>query len=323
MPKNADIITKEYVSQNHIFADIVNYYIFRGKQKIKPEDLTDVSPIESVSVRNKTGKLTGRERIRDILKSAVVRKSGDTVYVLIGVENQTDIHYAMPVRNLMYDAINYASQVAEIASSRRKANNERLVTENKKLIYKSNEEFLSGFGENDKLIPVITITLYWGDKPWAAPRKLSDMFKKTAYNSLKYINDYSLNLIVPSEINDAEKFKSEFRLVVKALALRNDKDGFRSLMEDDEYSSVDVKTADVICELTAIKRQMAYGGKINMCKAVEEIKRDAMDEGIEKGIDQIVISMLKNNISAAEIAKMTGLSLDKIRKIEEKVLCIN
>ena len=83
------------------------------------------------------------------------------------------------------------------------------------------------------------------------------------------------------------------------------------------------KTADVICELTAIKRQRAYGGKINMCKAVEEIKRDAMDEGIEKGIDQIVISMLKNNVSAAEIAKMTGLSLNKIKKIEEKILCIN
>lgn len=28
-------------------------------------------------------------------------------YVLFGVEAQTDIHYAMPVRNVIYDALQY------------------------------------------------------------------------------------------------------------------------------------------------------------------------------------------------------------------------
>jgi hypothetical protein len=34
MSKRIDAITKRYVSQNHIFADIVNYYIFDGEQKV-------------------------------------------------------------------------------------------------------------------------------------------------------------------------------------------------------------------------------------------------------------------------------------------------
>ena len=35
--------------------------------------------------------------------------------VLIGIENQAEIHYAMPVRTLIYDALNYGSQVKEAA----------------------------------------------------------------------------------------------------------------------------------------------------------------------------------------------------------------
>ena len=63
-----------------------------------------------------------------------------------------------------------------------------------------------------------------------------------------------------------------------------------------------------------------------MCKAVEEIKRKAMDKGMEKGInkgiDKVVVSMLTNNVSPEDIAKMTDMPLERILDIEkrEKVL---
>ena len=41
-------------------------------------------------------------------------------YVLFGVEAQTDIHYAMPVRNVIYDALQYGRQVTEISKRNRK-----------------------------------------------------------------------------------------------------------------------------------------------------------------------------------------------------------
>ena len=37
-------------------------------------------------------------------------------YLLLGIENQTEIHYAMPVRNMIYDALQYGNQVAAIAA---------------------------------------------------------------------------------------------------------------------------------------------------------------------------------------------------------------
>ena len=133
------------------------------------------------------------------------------------------------------------------------------------------------------------------------------------------MNDYNLNLIIPSDIKDTEKFRTELGLVIKALAVRNDDEAFEKLITKEEYSAVDIMTADVICELTTLKHQKQQtGGKIDMCKAVEEIKRKAMDRGIEKGIDKVVVSMLANNVLPEDIAKMTDMPLEKILEIEER-----
>ena len=36
-------------------------------------------------------------------------------YLLLGIESQDEVHYAAPVRNLLYDALQYARQVDETA----------------------------------------------------------------------------------------------------------------------------------------------------------------------------------------------------------------
>ena len=42
------------------------------------------------------------------------------VYILMGIEAQTDVHYAMPVKTMIYDALNYGEQVNEAKKSHRK-----------------------------------------------------------------------------------------------------------------------------------------------------------------------------------------------------------
>ena len=44
----------------------------------------------------------------------------EAAYILLGIENQTDIHYAMPVRNMIYDALQYGKQVADTAANQQK-----------------------------------------------------------------------------------------------------------------------------------------------------------------------------------------------------------
>jgi len=55
-----------------------------------------------------------RQKIRDILRLCTIRHSRYATLVLLGIEEQSDINYAMPVRDYLYDALNYADQVESI-----------------------------------------------------------------------------------------------------------------------------------------------------------------------------------------------------------------
>lgn len=68
------------------------------------------------------------------------------------------------------------------------------------------DEFLSGFAKDDKLRPVITLTVYFGMKEWDGPRKLSDMFQDIHQEVIPYVDEHKLNLIIPKEISDFGKF---------------------------------------------------------------------------------------------------------------------
>ena len=75
-------------------------------------------------------------------------------YVLYGVENQRRVHFAMPVRNGLYDMLDYAGQVEEAAKSHKKERKEQKgkVEETEGGKIPSTEEFLSGFWKEDKLV---------------------------------------------------------------------------------------------------------------------------------------------------------------------------
>lgn len=55
-------------------------------------------------------------------------------YVLFGVEAQTDIHYAMPVRNVIYDALQYGRQVTEVSKRNRKNSGQTMAVTDKGLL---------------------------------------------------------------------------------------------------------------------------------------------------------------------------------------------
>lgn len=110
-----DGITNKYVRENEIFADVFNFYIYNGKQVIDPEQL---QPLDTTEIGTPFGSKDGQEvvqKYRDILKRVAVKQDDNMTYLLLGIEDQTRIHYAMPVRNIIYDALQYGKQVEEIA----------------------------------------------------------------------------------------------------------------------------------------------------------------------------------------------------------------
>lgn len=44
--------------------------------------------------------------------------------------------------------------------------------------------------KDDRLIPVITITLYWGNDAWDAPRTLREMFSEVDEHLKRFLLDY-------------------------------------------------------------------------------------------------------------------------------------
>ena len=157
------------MKENRVFADAFNYLLYNGQQMIQPEKLREIDTIEMAILQGGDQKHQDSETVqkyRDILKKTVVKEDGETVYLLLGVENQTDIHYAMPVRNLIYDALQYGKQVSDITAENRKTGKKR-----------SGGEYLSGFYKEDKLTPVITLVIHFGTELWDGPESLHEMLR--------------------------------------------------------------------------------------------------------------------------------------------------
>ena len=189
-------------------------------------------------------------------------------YLMIGIENQTDIHYAMPVKNMIYDALEYGKQVSRRAKEHKEAKDTK------------GAEFLSGFTKEDKLKPVITLVVYWGTKKWNAPRSLKEMFEDVSEDVLQFVSDYKVNLIVPKEIKDFTKFKTELGKALKYISVVDQKEEYKELTKQEEYQDVNKETAILLKEVAGINVKVKKEEeKVNMCKALQDIT----DEAIEKG----------------------------------------
>ena len=180
-----DTITKRYLGQPKIFADAFNYYMFDGKQEIRPRDLKELDPTETAVIR-KAGKLMTDQKMRDLLRLCTIKKGKNATYVLLGIEAQAQISYIMPVKNNLYDALNYSSQVEAIRKKHREAGD-----------LKGGAEITSGFTKKDKILPVITLCICFDKAKWAAPKSLHEMFGKVDQRLLSYINLVGLCHIIP------------------------------------------------------------------------------------------------------------------------------
>ena len=116
---HGDIVTREYMRKNEIFADAFNYMIYGGRQVIEPEELQELDTAELAlpfgAEDSQSAAQESVQKYRDILKSAVIKRDEHAAYILLGIENQQKVHYAMPVRNMLYDALQYDKQVKAVS----------------------------------------------------------------------------------------------------------------------------------------------------------------------------------------------------------------
>ena len=87
----ADIYTKNYISQNDIFADVFNFFIYGGEQVIKPQSLSEENTQEDVIMFIGVDKEETTQRYRDVLKSFVRKRGKEASYTALVLNSQTNI----------------------------------------------------------------------------------------------------------------------------------------------------------------------------------------------------------------------------------------
>lgn len=278
-----DSLAKKYMSDNEKFADVFNYYLYNGKQVIKPESLHEESISEIALPYSEKNKNTFIEKYRDIIKRCVVKSDNYYTYFLLGIENQSEIHYAMPVRNMLYDSLNYSGQVNRIEKNHKKCKDKL-----------SSAEYLSGVTKSDKITPIITLVLYWGNEAWDGPKSLYEMFKETDLDILRYVNDYHINLIEPKDIKDFSKFRTELGKVLEFINASDSLAKMKEILENNHeyYLHMDLESARMIETFGKAKIDMKQYEKnkeeVDMCKAIEDMILEGKQEGIQEGIKALI-----------------------------------
>ncbi len=315
----ADAVTKDYVKDAGVFADIFNYYIYGGRQVILPEHLTERDSTKIALPYGADGAVVPIQRFRDVQKLYAAMTDGKMEYVLYGAENQTEIHYAMAVKNNLYDALEYAGQVEEAAKShrkemKRKKEQGKISTEEGRKTPNTGE-FLSGFWAEDRLIPSITVTIFFGSEEWDGPLSLFEMMDVSDTEVLACMDNYHVRLIAPAHMSDDEimKFRSSLREVMLFIKYSKDKENLGRVLaaNEERFREVERRAADVIETIT--NSGMKYDEKekvVDVCQAIQEMRK----ESEQKKAREVAGNLYKMGFDIEKIAQAVGYAVGTVNE---------
>ena len=316
-------VVKQWLRDKERFADLFNGQMFDGKLVVLAKDLEPVDSEADILVTDKDGKTRELQRYRDI----VMQWKKGPLLAILGCENQAKIHYAMPVRNMIYDGLSYIEQMRQIWEEHK----------NEAEVAMTSEEFLSKFLKTDKIYPVITLVLYYGTERWDASTDLYGMFpEELRLEELEaYVSNYRINLVEAGNIEQLDKFHTDLQKILGMLKYRSNKAELINYMQKNEayFRNVDEETYQVIKEFLhserILKKEISKKkeAKIDMCQALEELYNDGIERGKEIGkqcglnqklIEQVTKKLSKGK-SMEEIAEALEETVETIEKIIKEI----
>lgn len=310
-----DIAEKLYTENNQVFADIVNYMVYDGVEMVHPADLMELGSEELI--------LKGgdkQQRYRDVMKKAVIRQDKDAIYMLVSLENQSEVHYAMPVRNMLNDSMRYMRQVEQIRRERfQQGRKKDGLQEHIAMDGQTHAEFLSGMTEQDKLLPIITIVILFQDQTWNGPKSIHEMLNITDPAVLKYVQDYKIHVIAPADMTEDElrKFQSSMREVLNFIKYSKDKRKLAQIMQADaeRFKHMEREAVQLLNLVTGAEMEMDEEEEVvNMCKAIQDMRKEERELGQQEGKQeskrQIMQSMLAHGYTLDEVMEVVQCEED-------------
>lgn len=281
MGKQDKIMTR-YLSDPEHFADFINGTLFQGRQIL---DAKTIIPVPQRKVE-KSVSLKGEPMFLDGTRDAVMKQDLRGIYSVFAVEAQTGVHYAMPVKSLGYDVTDYISQV-------------RMFTKDNKhnKAYTTSAEFLSGMRAEDKLTPVFTVVLYYGENKWDGPLTLREMFEIPP--ELKpfeqFLPEYRVMLVQP-EMVDSENFRGDWKTIFGTLKYSENGEKMERYIKGHrrEYREMEKDSEELLMSMLheprlyqKIRKEIEDSQEEKegsaMCKAFDEIREKYRNIGHEEG----------------------------------------
>lgn len=301
-----DFNSSIFFSDNERYADIINGIGCDGVPFVKGKDLQEQDTKVRFSIFRKYGR---REKRKKTLCRDLLRKTPFGVnFAIIGIENQEEIDYALPLRVLCYDAGEYEKQAARIRKEVREKSRGM-----------SAGEYLYGFRKESRLFPTITFVLYYGEKEWDGGKDLHSLLDFTGIPARlrEKISNYQIHVVEVRKLVDTSRFKTDVKQVFDFIRFSGDKEKLRELMTTDQsYAFLEEDACDMVLSYVGeenmfrIKEKHKKGGKVDMCQGLKEWIEDERNEGKQMGENRFA--------SLTQILITNGRTDDLLRAATDK-----
>lgn len=314
-----DLSLKAYLADPVRYADMYNGSIFGGAQVLDASQLEEAATV--------IAKVDGGVSLETTCDIVMRQKAGGGLFALWILENQEEVDYGMVVRVLLREALEYDRQVKEL-----KRRNEAVYREWTGELAAG--EYLYKIRRSDRIRPVCTLIIYWGNKPWDGPESLHEFLDLSGYGEdvaeelKKMIPEYPLHIFNLNKENDYSGFQTPLRTVFELYACRADKEHFLHYVKThEECCHLDAETYAVLGELIGVAKLREIQDKTgeeeerDMWKAVEDLIEDGKAEGrIEKAnqLISIIGSMMeKLHCTLEEACEIAGQPIEEYRRAQE------
>ena len=292
-----DSALKDFFKNNETFAALFNGFFFDNEIVIKADELEpdDTAYTESIKIHNgkQKYKIEKVNKYRDNIRRA---KLG--YLVILGIEDQSKVHYSMPIRKMLYDALGYSSELSVIGNNQDKTG-------------WTIDERLSGIKKGTKVTPIVTAVFYTGEDPWDGPNSLHEMMDMDDKIS-PFVPNYPLHVIDIGHDEDLSfdnKALDELRLVLHSIySYTADID--TSIVDNSTLALAGILSGDENLYYTAVDLK---GGEQQLCRALAERDEKLLAAERERTNALLAEKDKELELQKEELAKLKA-ELERLKK---------
>ena len=252
-----DISLKYFFKNKERLADLLNYYLYGGKQAIHATDIFYLDTEYAMFLGERTSEIfEAIKKYRDVVvlvKLPDRKNNPKDCYIIVGLENQSKVDYRMLFRIYEYNYLTYKQQTINL-------------------------------GPDDAFypIPVVTLVLYCGDRPWNKPKSLFDMMK--VHEDVRDILDVIHCLVIDIRDIDIQLLHNEenkkFIEIVQAF--------YNGTLDEVKCPTLPKDVAILVAVLIGeesflSKIEKEESEEIDMCQAFKRSMSESMAEGEARG----------------------------------------